>query len=611
MARRRRTSNPAQVRAEVGALDGRPPREVLDSRPTLRRRLGIVLMCLLTLVLLSVSFVPFGCWYLAYVALVPWALALTSRQLRRWSLLCAYLTGLLYWALSLYWLTWITLEGYAGMVVYLSVYWLVAAVLLRAAVRRNMPLWAVLPVVWVALEYIRAYVISGFPWFYLAHSQYARTRLIQITDLTGQYGVSFFVAMVNGLLVDVLNSPLFVRSRRGRGHLTRQIFVGFGATCLVGAAMLAYGTWRLNQNTRTPGPVIGICQQAFPISLSGKPMTNRIFQSHLDSSRNFIGKGCDLVIWPETMLPQGLNAEYLRMLADRRSGLFELKRSNAEKLGALSRELDCPLLVGGTTFHEDIFAPSEQGRWLLRNSALWFDRSWESQLVYSKRHLVPFSEYVPFKASWPWLHRTLRRFVPPQMSQLDPGSEYIRFTLKRRGAGPGAPDGVWHIAAPICYEGTFARICRDMVMDGPDKKVHIIANLSNDGWFYWQRAKHSSTENVQHLVQYCFRAIENRVPVVRAVNTGISASIDSNGRIVAQVQQYDTRVNVPGRLLLDLGDDDPPAEGHGPRVLVDSRVSVYSLIGDIFAQAVCVAAVLLAGRLLWKRRSDRNEVIST
>ena len=605
MAKRRRTSNPAQVKAERSALDAHPPREESERRLAKRRRLTILLMCLLTVVLLSVSFVPFGCWYLAYVALVPWVLALASGRNRRWALLCASLAGLLYWALSLYWLTWITLAGYAAVVVYLTAYWLVAALMLRAAIRRNMPVWAVLPVVWVALEYARAYVISGFPWFYLAHSQFDRTRLIQIADLTGQYGVSFFVAMVNGLLVDVFSSPLFVRSGRGRAPVTRRILIGLGAVCLAAAAMLGYGTWRLGQQTTSPGPVIGICQQAFPISLSGEPKTIPIFRSHLESSRNFTGKGCDLVIWPETMLPEGLYAEYLEALARGRSGMWVIGKSDAEQLGELSRRLDCPLLVGGTTMHEDIYAQTERDRWVRRNSALWFDRSWESRQVYSKRHLVPFSEYVPFKASWPWLHRVLRAFVPAQMPQLAPGPRYTRFALERKGSEQG-----WLIAAPICYEGTFPRICRAMVMDDGTKKVHVLANLSNDGWFIWQQANHRSTENEQHLVQYCFRAVENRVPVVRAVNTGISASIDSNGRIVAEVQQYETRVNIAGQLLLDGG---PREEGqyalrHGPQVLVDSRVSVYSLVGDVFAMGVGVAAAGLAALLLWKRRSKDKEV---
>jgi len=131
-------------------------------------------------------------------------------------------------------------------------------------------------------------------------------------------------------------------------------------------------------------------------------------------------------------------------------------------------------------------------------------------------------------------------------------------------------------------------------------------NISNDGWFVWNWRDgpyRGSAEHPQHLVQYCFRAVENRAPVVRAVNTGISASIDSVGRIVATVEREGLRTMLAGTLLLD-GRRDRHGRllpGHGPKVLVDQRVSLYSLVGDVFAQTVSLAAVGLA-IVLWARR---------
>ena len=121
-----------------------------------------------------------------------------------------------------------------------------------------------------------------------------------------------------------------------------------------------------------------------------------------------------------------------------------------------------------------------------------------------------------------------------------------------------------------------------------------MANLSNDGWFVWPwgDARRASTEQAQHLSHYCFRAVENRVPVVRAVNTGVSASIDSNGRIVAEVRKNGRNTMISGTLLLD-GANGGTVEylpGHGPKVLVDRRVSWYSRVGDIFALTVVLAA---------------------
>ncbi len=645
MAKRRNRTISVEQTADLGILEHNPPQEIFRRRLELRRRLSVALLALLTVVLLTVSFAPFDCWYLAYFALVPWVLALDAGTGRKWALLWGWLAGVVFWAANLYWLWWITLPGYAALVLYLSAYWFVAAALTRSATKRNCPMWIVLPVVWVALEFARAYVIGGFPWFYLAHSQYAQTRLIQIADTTGQYGVSFFVAMVNGAIVDMLASPLFVRSRLG-GKIGKRILVGIGVSILACAAMLFYGVWRVGQDTCKPGPVIGIVQESFPITLNGQEASpEKIFDDHRRACDKFIGHNCDLVIWPETMLPRAINAEMLdvkldklvgddlRALADRffagsvklsdysneeiLSALTNIiegsgesgtkngcRRFYAGQMGELSKALGCPILAGGSSIHRNALAADPRDKWEVRNSALWFDGSWRNSAIYSKMHLVPLSEYVPFKDSWRGLHDLLRSFVPQSMDQLAPGKSTRPFELNRGGK-------TWHIASPICYEGTFARICRKLVMADGKKQADIIVNLSNDGWFVykWKNVYRASTEQSQHLASYCFRAIENRVPVVRAVNTGISASITSNGKIETAVEfrqgDFVKRTMISGTLLLN-GEPTGSKEyvpGRGPRVLVDSRVSVYSLVGDVFALVVSGAALALAAVLiLFKRK---------
>ncbi len=655
MAKRRRAVKAKEVKAGRDAAEKEQPRLGFRRESAFRRRLVTALLSLLTVPLLSVSFAPIDYWFLAYVALVPWVLALDAGSSRWWSLLLGWLCGLLFWAANLYWLWWITLLGYGATVFYLSLYWLAAAIVLRQAMRRDWPCWIVLPVVWVALEYLRAYVISGFPWLYLAHSQYARTPLIQISDLTGQYGVSFFVAMVNGALVDVLRS-LARRRQPGRGSRGR-IISAVAASVLVGGVLLLYGALALRTSRRTtsPGPVIGIVQHAFPISLVGRSATaEKIFGEHLKSSQKLLptssGRKCDLVIWPETMLPRGLNPQILqldpkvldsttlRSLAElflgpgleaysdeRLQAALKLcieggkladgteltgLREHAKGLAELSRKLDCPILAGGSTIHRNLDPLDETDQWLTRNSAMWFDRIHLASATYSKCHLVPFSEYVPFKRSWPAFHKLLRRFVPPVMEQLDPGRSSRPFELIRA-------ERRWRLACAICYEGTFARICRRMIVQDGKKRADILVNLSNDGWFVyrWRGGSYqASTEHAQHLVQYCFRSVENRVAIIRAVNTGISASIDSNGRIVAKLgltlDNYKKYTMIAGTLLLDGAreNDEKYQVDHGPQVLVDSRISVYSLTGDFFALLVSVSAILLSCRLAWRWREGKSQM---
>ncbi len=603
MAKRRHALNPAKVKADLAALDENPPPQAFRPRLDIRRRPSVLLLCLLSSVLLLVSFAPFDYWFLAYLSLVPLTAAAVGARNGRWALLGAYLAGAAFWAAGLYWLTWITPLGYGLLVVYLGLYWLAAAAALRAAFRRGWPMWLALPVAWVALEYARAFALSGFPWFFLAHSQHACTRLVQIADLTGQYGVSFFVALINGVIVDALSQPLFVKTDGG-GRLSRRILTAAAAGSLSAAALIGYGSYRLGQNATRPGPNVGVVQLAFPISLSrpdARPQ--EIFDRHADMTARFVSAELDLVVWPESMLgfPRMRPSYWFDLdpnqpAEEGRPGLLyapaeqELIRTYHRNLGRLQRlltDLGCPLLGGGSM-------PAFDDEQLNSNSALLFDLDADGRIRlagrYDKMHLVPFSESVPFRRSWPALHALLRRFVPEVMPQLAAGSLRKRFEIRASNGG-----GPFRFATPICYEGTFARVCRALAVQDGQKRIDLLVNLSNDGWFICVRSRgsHASAELAQHLARYVFRAVENRVPVIRAVNTGISAHIDSNGRLRGQVTHAGERKMVGGNLIA--------------RTLVDSRVSLYSLTGDRFAQGVCVVSVVGIAALFLRRARDRRK----
>ncbi|MBS3734044.1 MAG: hypothetical protein KGY99_03875 [Phycisphaerae bacterium] len=658
MAARRHKENPARVKQRAQAVIATPPPEIFERRIVLRRRISVVLLCLLTVVLLSVSFAPFNWWPLAYVALVPWILALAGGTQRRWPALWGWLTGLIFWAANLYWLWWVTLIGYAATVVYLSAYWFVAAVLIRAAARRNWPMWIVFPVVWVALEYARAHVISGFPWFCLSASQWQQVRLIQIADVTGRYGVSFFVAMVNGALADLLIAPLFVRRKVG-AVLTRQIAAGLVACLAVAGGLLGYGTWRVNQNTLSAGPVVGLAQCSFRSTLAGRDAPPHvILQTYLETLERLDGVGCDVALLPESTIPSAVNlasprpdpdtlsddrlratAELLGLADAYEIGDVELLRAFvrqrtlevrpqhgprrtlapdatlAECAAAVSRtadEIGCPVIAGGMTAHYNDLPLYVGDEWHFRNSVLCFDppphdgdRQYAlRERTYAKMHPVPFSEYVPFRESWPAFHRVLRWLVPPVMRQVAPGESPTVFLVRGR-------DGQdWHLAPIVCYEGLFARVCRRAVNHARHtgrKDRTVLVNLSNDGWFVWTDSdgvNHPSTEHAQHMAVYAFRAIENRVPVVRAVNTGISAAFDPNGRMTARVAPLETRA-------LSLSGQEPSGDIsepiRGPKLLVDQRVSVYSRVGDGFAWVVCLASAGLTGWVLTGRMRHRKQ----
>jgi apolipoprotein N-acyltransferase len=186
------------------------------------------------------------------------------------------------------------------------------------------------------------------------------------------------------------------------------------------------------------------------------------------------------------------------------------------------------------------------------------------------------------------------------MTQLDSGKAPYRFAFTP--SAPASVEGKEQVrfGAPICYEGTFARVCRDLVY-GPDrqKKADVLVNISNDGWFVWPESREGTTEQAQHLSHYVFRAVENRVPVVRVVNTGISGVIDSNGRIqeVAGGSPENLDASVMAEATLIAG------------ITLDTRSSLYSLVGDVFAQGVSLIAMALLIR--WVAPAIRRKVKGT
>jgi apolipoprotein N-acyltransferase len=658
MARLRHASNPAKVKAQYAVLEGSVAAEPGTEKSGRAAFWLTPVLALASAGLLLLSFTPFDFWALAYIALVPWTLALIIAPKRWWGLLWCTLSGVAFFGVAAYWVEIAEGVGYLALEPYLWLYFLVAALALggkRGLLWHNVPAWVALPVVWVALEYARAYIFSGFPWFYLGHTQYRQIRLIQIVDLTGEYGVSFFVAMVNGAIVDLLRG-LFMRQADGKRRIAPRAVIAVLAVVVTLAGLLGYGTWRLTQ-ARTcthPGPVIGLVQLAFGISLDGSNDAEKIFNDHLSMSENLPGN-CQLVLWPETMLPKGLNPEVIQadipgmkspelycltekfmgprerwdnILRDPEQVRIFMERvirgvdtnggkldalslqAQARRLGELSKKLGCPMLVGGAGVVRNPRPIDEHDLWVTQNLSLWFDGDYKAVDQYAKVHLVPFGEYVPFKYSCQGLYNVLRWFVPPVMEQLEPGTKYNHFTLhvgqaSRLSDQPTGGTPVvrkeFRIATPICYEGAFARVCRPMAYQDGAKCVDILANMSNDGWFTWKG--HGTTEQFQHLSLYVFRAIENRVPVVRAVNTGISASIDSCGRIVATIEP----VMSAGTLVLDgkQRNDVQYVDGHGPIVLVDDRVSGYDLLGDSFPAAVTVLAFCLLAWARWKTRKSR------
>ena len=417
----------------------------------------------------------------------------------------------------------------------------------------------------VRLGEIRGNLITGFTMASLGHTQYRWIELIQISDLVGGYGVCFVVMGVGACLARIVPCE----------GQRMALWPLLPAAALLAAA-LVYGRANMAASLPQPSARIALIQGSIDIELKNDPSQRDFIQEHyLELSREAVARfgQVDLIVWPETMfretlvvfderaaLPNAWREELPNVRDWSQADFHRALRYAADRtlsaLASLARQLDASLLLG-----LDTQAFSAEGVRFF-NSAALVRRDGSLGGRYDKMHRVLFGEYVPFADYFPWL----QRFTPLPIS-LAPGARPVSFPL----AG-------LRIAPNICYETVLPHVIRRHVRELADRgeEPDVLINLTNDGWFW------GSSELDMHLVCGVFRAVECRKPLLIAANTGFSAWIDSDGRIVERGPRRET-----GTILA--------------RVAAEHRSSPYLRYGDWFAGsclAVCLmlAVVAVAGR---------------
>ncbi|MBI2206562.1 MAG: apolipoprotein N-acyltransferase [Candidatus Rokubacteria bacterium] len=456
----------------------------------MRRRLVRAAAVTVGGVALAQAYPPLDWQWLAWCALVPFllvALATGPRAALGWGCLggFAFFLPLLRWlnfTFSTYsaipWpLTWgptSLLAAYCGLWFGL----VTAAVSFVARRRGAAPALAMVPFFWVAAEWIRSVLFSGFPWGLLGYSQYLQLPVIQIAELGGVWAVSFVVALMNAALAAVVALPL----RRG--------LAGLAVGVIVVGASLGFGAARLRAPVSGETFTISVMQPSIPQPLKwDERFAESTLRTYFGLSGQLRRGESQLLVWPETSAPTVLRRDPVLTAA----------------VIGLSREIGAPVLVGSV----DV----EGGRPpTLRNTVFLLD---ERGVVgrYDKIHLVPFGEYVPLAGIIGFV-RGWAEFI----SELEPGAAAVVFP------GPPAPFGV-----VICYEGIFPGLVRDFVKDG----ARLMINMTNDAWFGLTAGP------LQHLAMYPLRAVEHRVALARSANTGVSAFIAPTGRIVRRLPLFE------------------------------------------------------------------------
>jgi apolipoprotein N-acyltransferase len=565
---------------------------------------AIVLLAAATVGLNSLIFVPISLWPLAYVCLVPWLVIVSTSNLPRRVYTASFLVGFVFHLINMWWMAHVTGPGYLACSAYLAVYFPLMACPLRHWVRRRrLPLAIGLPIIWVGCEYVRAWMLTGFPWFFLSHSQYRFLSLIQISDLFGAYAVSFVVAAVNGALVDMLLHrwavarvayPTAVVDQADPTVLVpRWPWAGPVFAGLVLVAALVYGQVQLRRDTMTPGPRVAVIQGSYPLYVDDSNKPDRPEEKaarYFELMSYAAAEQPDLFLLPETPWRMHLNHEMLDLDPAEHPGL-RWSRQCYDLFQAWAREMNATVVTGG--FSTILTPLSLKAEEINYNSAFVFSPDGSPVGRYDKNHLVVFGEFVPFRyGKLRFLYLWLHQFMPLAWGgtyeySLAAGTEFSIFSMR----APSQNGREYHFGTPICYEDVMPYVSRRFVTgSGGTKRADLLLNISNDGWFVF------SNELPQHLAICAFRAVENRVGIARAVNTGISGFIDPNGFI------HDV-VTRDGR-------------SHGPdidgfvvaNVMVDSRQALYSRLGDVFAHYCMVLwLVTYADYLVVRARSRRRK----
>ncbi len=491
--------------------------------------------------LLFLSFPRTDFWFLAFAALVPLLIALRGSTVRD-GFKAGFLTGLVCHLGLIYWVAFVIVK-YGGLPLYAGI----AAMLVLSAVlgiytglfgagvaffaARGIPVVVAAPVLWTGIEYGKSHLFSGFPWENLAYSQYLNTPLVQMADLTGTYGLTFLIVFLNAVISDLLR----VRDLGKKAVLSEVTAAG-----LVLIAAVSYGYYRIGAVRAAyetlPVREVVIVQGNVDQSVKWDPgyqdETIEIY-NRLSLESPPSGPG-GLIVWPETATPF-----YFQNLDDQH-----------RRVAGIAVKTKCHLLFGSPSY------VLEKGEESILNSAFLLSPEGNIEGKYDKVHLVPFGEYVPLRAVFPFMGKLVAG-----VGDFLPGKGFFPLPL-----------GANKIGTLICYEGIFPEIAREYKKRG----AQVLVNITNDAWFGRTSAPY------QHLSMVTFRSIENRVYTVRAANTGISAVILPTGEIAAATGLFE-RTSLKGNIRF--------VEGQ----------TFYSSYGDVFAYG-CLAALFLLGVISTRRK---------
>lgn len=407
---------------------------------------------------------------------------------------------------------------------------------------------------WVSLEMLQARIFGGFPWNFLGASQFRMLPLIQIASITSIYGVSFVMVWFSCAIFSAGMALTRDQNRRWTMELA--------APLLVISMLFAFGLSEIKSLPKTTRTVkVALVQPSIPQTVIFNPSEDEHrFQELNRLSEMALKTKPQILMWPEAALPTALRidtntANAVLNLVTNYNVWAIVGSDDAVPRNPINPDADV------IDYYNSAFAVSPRG---------------ELAGGYRKRLLVMFGEYVPLADKLPFLKSVL------------PNAE-LPFS---RGKGP-SPFHLYDLdittSVLICFEDTFPQFAREYVTDDTD----FLINITNDGWFG------ESSAQWQHVATALFRTIENRIPLVRCTNNGLTCWIDSAGGIHEVVDRKS--IYGPGFKTADI-----PLLPKGEK----RSLTIYNRHGDVFGWSCVGASVLVLG-LKARRTANRSTRIQS
>lgn len=449
-------------------------------------------LSVLTALILSLSYAPFKTGFLAFFGLIPFFILLESTrgwETFRWS----YFTGFCYALGTLYWIGWVTLPGMIGTLLvwpfFITLYGLGHVRLRKRFASRG---WALLPFLWVAIEYLQSRSELAFPWNHLGYTQSFYLPWIQYVEYTSVLGVSFWVMGINLILYH----GLWLKQKRTQMAVMLLLMITIPSV---------HGIWVLS--TKEKHEQVSLCllqgnMDPFAKWADDEEKNMILYEGLMKRARSYRP---NLYVWPETATPF-----YLR-----------LEPEYLQRMEAILDSSQAPVLTGSVDAEFE-----QQGIYRYFNAALLFTGADSVIQRYAKMKLVPFSEKVPYRDYFPFKEiKKLLYDLIWGIGDYSPGDQYTLFRFYRGHKR-------YRFAVPICYESAFPDVVRIFCKKGAD----FLAVITNDAWFG------RTSGPYQHLRIAVFRAIENRIGIARCANTGISGFIDAYGSVSGSTRLFEQAI---------------------------------------------------------------------